>query len=197
MRALICVIGATLLLSGAAGALNLLTNPSFEDPDVAPGTAQIFPDSIPGWTDTSGCGIEVQDHCCGSPSQGDQHVELNTTCASAINQIVATQPGANYVLTFDFSPRPGVGDNHLLVRWNGGLVFDQAVGGIGLVDTVWTAYVLHVTATGTTSTVEFSDGGFGNGVGPYIDNLPEPGRATQLFAGLLAIAGLARRRVGR
>ena len=176
MRTLFCGITASLLLASAIGAQNLLTNPSFEEPDVAPGTAQIFAGNIAGWTDSSSCGIEVQDNCCGSPSDGSQHVELDSDCSSTISQTVSTTPGAKYVLTFDFSPRPGVVDNRLVVRWNGVQIFDElAAGAPPPADTDWNAHAIGVTATGTTSTVEFEDGSFSSpGVGTYIDHLPEP-----------------------
>jgi hypothetical protein len=193
MRAFPLVMLATILLAGAARAQNLLQNGSFESPDVPAGTAQVFPGSIPGWTDTSFCGIEIQDNCCGSPSDGAQHVELDSNCSSTIDQTVATQPGAHYVVSFDFSPRPGENYNELIVSWNGGQIFDEIKTGSAAQETQWTHYAIAVAATGTSSTVEFSDGGSSsNGAGTYIDNLPEPGRSAQLLAGLLMIAGLAR-----
>lgn len=193
MRILLCGITATLLLASAISAQNLLTNPSFEAPDVAPGTAEIFA-SIPGWTDEA-CGIEVQDNCCGAPSDGSQHVELDAdSCTSAISQTVTTTPGAKYVLSFDFSPRPGVFDNHVIVTWNGSQVFDlieiSPPGG----DVDWQHHAAVVTATGTTSTVEFAGADPPDGVGSYLDNLPEPGRTAALLAGLAMIVGLARQR---
>ena len=189
MRILFCVITATLLLGGASSAQNLLTNGSFESPDVAPGTAELFA-SIPGWTST-GCPIEVQDNCCGSPSDGAQHVELDSdNCATSISQIVATQPGAKYVLSFDFSPRPGVFDNRLIVSWNGSQVFDLIEISPGGGDVDWQHHSAVVTATGSTSTVEFAGADAPDGVGSYLDNLPEPGRTAQLAAGLSLLAGL-------
>jgi hypothetical protein len=189
------VITATLLLAGTATAQNLLTNGSFESPDVAPGTAELF-ESIPGWDNTGGfCPIEVQDNCCGSPSDGAQHLELDSdNCQSSISQTVATQPGAKYVLSFDFSPRPGVFDNRVIVSWNGSVVFDlieiSPPGG----DVDWQHHSAVVTATGSTSTVELAGADAADGVGSYLDNLPEPGRSALLAAGTSLIAGLARLR---
>ena len=199
----LCGITAALLLAGTASAQNLLQNGSFEDPDVDFGIAQIFSD-IPGWTDSSPgstCGIEIQDHCCGSPSHGDQHAELDTqNCSGAISQTVATQAGASYLLEFDFAARPGgFAIYNLVVRWNGVEVFNEAEQPLGE-DTNWTHRSVVVTATGPTSTVEFSEGvGDSNGLGPYIDNLPEPGRSAQLATGLALLAGLdlVRRRTPR
>ena len=200
MRSFLALIGGALLLAGAAGAQNLLTNPSFEEPDVAPGTAQVFEGSIPGWTDSSLCGIEVQDNCCGAPSDGAQHLELDSdNCNSSISQTVTTQAGAKYVLSFDFSPRPSVFDNRVIVSWNGSQVFDlieiSPPGG----DVDWQHHAAVVTATGTSSTVEFAGADQPDGVGSYLDNVPEPGRSAQLVAGLWLLAGLGflRRRTSR
>ena len=202
MRIRLGTLIAALLVAGGAGAQNLLQNGSFEEPDVAGGTADFFA-SIPGWVDVSTspqCGIEVQDHCCGSPSNGPQHVELDSTCAGAIRQTVATQPGASYVLSFDYSPRPGVFTNDLDVHWNEELVFSLFGRGTLLPETDWTHHTAVVTATGATSTIQFTDPALGDsdGAGTYVDNVPEPGRSAQLVAGMLFVAGLGwlrRRRV--
>jgi hypothetical protein len=136
MRTLLCgIITATLLLAGTASAQYLLTNGSFETPDVAGGIAQIFANGeVPGWTDTSpgDCGIEIQDHCCGTPIAGDQFVEVDSSCPAQVTQIVATQPGASYVLSFHYSPRPGLpfGDSDVDVSWNGNVVLTGDGSGI-------------------------------------------------------------------
>ncbi len=204
MRILLLAIGAVLLFVEGASAQNLLVNGSFEEPDVEAGTARVFetpddPEDVPGWTDSSGfslCGIEVQDHCCGSPSDGEQHAELDTQdCSGAISQTVATQAGASYLLNFDFAARPGgfMSFYNLVVRWNGAEVFNETEQSLGE-DTNWTHRSVFVTATGPTSTVEFSDGILDHsGLGPYIDNVPEPGRSAQLVAGVLLLAVLARK----
>jgi hypothetical protein len=200
MRSLLVVISGVLLLAQALRAQNLLVNGSFESPDVEAGTALVYPDGdVPGWSDSSGglmCGIEIQDHCCGSPSDGEQHAELDTqNCSGAISQSVATQAGASYVLTFDFAARPGgfMTFYNLLVRWNGSEIFNEIEQPLGE-DTNWVHHSIAVTATGPTSTVEFSDGSSdNNGMGPYVDNVPEPGRTAQLLAGALLLAALARK----
>ena len=192
---LVLVIVALPGLAAAFPTNNLLVNPSFEEPDVAPGTAQVFEGSIEGWTDLSFCGIEVQDNCCGAPSHGSQHVELDAdNCTSAISQTVPTQPGAKYVLSFDFSPRPSVVDNRVIVSWNGSQVFDLSEISPPGGDVNWQHHSAVVTATGTTSTVEFAGADSPDGVGSYLDNLPEPGRSTALLAGLAMLWVLSVRR---
>jgi len=200
MRSWFQVIVGAVLFAQVTSAQNLLQNGSFESPDADPGTALLVP-SIPGWTNSGDpCPIEVQDNCCGAPSDGAQHLELDSdNCNSSISQTVTTQPGASYVLSFDFSPRPSVFDNRVIVSWNGSQVFDiieiSPPGG----DVDWQHHSARVTATGTSSTVEFAGGDAPDGVGSYLDNLPEPGRAAQLAVGVALLAGLdlLRRRTPR
>jgi hypothetical protein len=187
-------ISVPILLAGSVHAQNLLTNGSFESPDVAAGTAELFA-SIPGWDNTGDpCPIEVQDNCCGSPSDGAQLVELDSDfCSSSISQTVTTQTGGKYVLSFDFSARPGVFENRLIVRWNGSMIFDETeLSPPGPGDTFWVHHAIAVTSTGTSSTVEFAGADAIDGAGTLIDNLPEPGRAASLAAGLSLLAGLSR-----
>src|SRR5262245_17159479 len=109
MRVLVLVLTLPLLLVGGASAQNLITNGSFESPDIAFGTFGVFTTSgdVPGWTDTTDlCGIEIQDNCCGTPNHGDQYVEIDSDCPSTLSQTVATQPGASYLLTLLYSPHP-------------------------------------------------------------------------------------------
>jgi hypothetical protein len=208
MRSLLPVIVAAVLFAQIARGQNLLTNGSFESPDVAAGTAQVFttPGDVPGWTDDSGvCGIEIQDHCCGTPIDGAQFMEVDSDCPAVVRQTVATQPGASYVITFDYSPRPGPSlgnpfDSAVDVIWNGATI-DTLIG-IAVGDTDWTPHAYSVTATGTTSTIEFTESGGANptdSTGGYIDHVPEPGRSAQLVAGLALLAGLdlSRRRRSR
>lgn len=208
MRSLLPAIIGALLLTQVARAQNLLQNGSFESPDVATGIGQVFttPGDVPGWTDESGgiepCGIEIQDNCCGSPVHGDQFVEVDSNCPAVVSQTVATQPGASYVLSVHYSPRPGLQfqNSSVDVIWNGSPIFTME--GIAVGDTNWTPHTFVVTATGTSSTIEFAESGFSNPtdtVGGYIDNVPEPARSAQLAAGLALLAALhlLRRRTPR
>ena len=112
-------IGLLMVCAAAfAAGPNIVVNGSFEEPVLALGSFSNF-GSIPGWTDTSGCGIEVQNHVAGSPSVGAQFCELDSNCSSTIVQTLTTLPGLSYVLQFEFSARPGVQDNHIQVRWGG------------------------------------------------------------------------------
>jgi len=197
-------ISVPILLAGSVEAQNLLTNGSFESPDVATGTVGVFtnPGDVPGWIEDTGgfdpCGIEIQDNCCGTPLFGDQHLEPDSNCPSRVTQSVTTQPGAKYVLTLYYSPHPGSSlgnpfDSGVDVTWNGAVI-DTLIG-LAVGDTDWTPHTYSVTATGTSSTVEFSEAAGANPTdqaGGFIDNVPEPGRRAQLLAGLSLLAGLAR-----
>ena len=103
------VLGAGVPSAWAAGAPSgsLIVNGSFEAPVIA-GSFQIF-SSIPGCQRTRPCGagIEIDRNVFGAAAEGNQSVELNTTCVNGVSQVVATTPGASYSLTFGFSARPG------------------------------------------------------------------------------------------
>lgn len=163
------VMGAGLLASAASGQ-NIVQNGGFEEPAIATGSFVNLP-SIPGWTDSSGCGIEVQNNVAGAPAEGAQFVELDSNCSSTISQTLTTVPGATYTLQFLFSPRPGVVDNHVEVRWNGGVVADVSADGSALADTQWTTHSVLVAATGASTTLSFADRSISDSLGTYIDGV--------------------------
>jgi Protein of unknown function (DUF642) len=152
-------------------AQNIVVNGSFEQPAIAADSFQIFSPSIPGWTDTSGCGIEIQSGVAGAPSNGAQLVELDSNCSSTIVQTLSTQPGLSYVLRFDFSARPGVTDNHVQVKWGGAVVADLTANGSSLSNTQWTTHLVPVTATGASTTLSFADLSVSDALGTDIDNV--------------------------
>lgn len=169
-------VRAALLTFGAAvvaadlGAQNIVANGSFEQPVISSNSFAIFP-SIPGWTDISGCGIEIQSGIAGAPDVGAQFVELDSNCSSTIVQTVTTAPGVTYALSFDFSPRPGVADNHVQIKWGSTVVADVTADGSTLSNTRWLPYVVTVTATSASTTLSLADLSVSDGVGTYIDNV--------------------------
>ncbi len=160
------------LTINVVGSGDIVTNGSFEDPVITPGTYSIF-DSISGWTATSPppCLIEIQNHVAGTPDVGDQFMELDSNCSSTVQQTLPTLPGVTYNLQFDFSPRPGIADNHVQVKWNGTVVADLTANGIELSDTLWTPHSIQVTATGPSATLSFADLSVSDSLGTYIDNV--------------------------
>ena len=152
----ILVLGAG--LSSAQAAVpsgSLIVNGSFEAPAVA-GSFQLF-SSIPGWGPTGSCGnIEIDRNAFGAAAEGNQSVELNTTCVNGVRQAVATTPGASYSLAFAFAARPGTtaAQNQMDVRFDG-LAVDELgprAPGAGL---QWSIHQYEVTATGSSATLSF------------------------------------------
>jgi Protein of unknown function (DUF642) len=182
-------VAAAMLLAGPAGAQNIVQNGSFEEPAIAPGSFTNLP-SIPGWTDSTGCGIEIQSGVAGTPADGAQLVELDSNCSSVISQTLATQPGAAYDLQFQFSARPGVADNHVQVRWNGTVVADLTADGTGLSDTQWTKHSVIVVATGASTTLSFADLSVSDSLGTYIDDV-QAARTGATAIPALSTAGIA------
>jgi len=175
----ITFLAITLLMTAAtfqsALAVELVTNGSFEDPDIAPGTFVFFPVSIPGiWLKTSGLNIEIQDNVAGAPGAGNgvQFVELDSDTNSGMKQTLTTVIGENYVLTFDYSPRPGIlpDSNGIEVFWDGGslgvITADGTITG-GMTD--WNTHQFFVSPTGVSTDLEFVAVGISDRLGGYID----------------------------
>jgi hypothetical protein len=160
----------------SAATTSLIVNGSFEDPVVP--SWDVF-DSIPGWTTSAGCGIEIQHNAAGTALEGAQLVELDssdllgTGCSSlsAMYQDVPTAAGMKYELRFAHSPRPGIHDNRIEVSWEGAAL--AVVNGNGQFngDTVWQYYSYVVTATGSPSRLAFADRGVQDTLGGYIDDV--------------------------
>jgi hypothetical protein len=197
-RTLLLLPALTLFPLSSAQA-DLIVNGGFEAPDIPTGTFAIF-GAIPGWATSVGPGIEIQDHVAGSPFEGAQHVELDSTANSGMIQtVITTIPGHGYHFSYAYSPRRNVpaDSNTVDVFFNGALIATHSISGIGLTDTSWTLFTHHVTAVGAASTVEFRAGGFSNSLGGYLDAVqfvPEP--VSVLLMGI-GIAGFARWRRAR
>jgi hypothetical protein len=194
-RSALFAVACALAATGSLAKADLVTNGSFESPVIPSGSYAIF-GSIPGWTTSSGPGIEIQNHIAGSPYHLDQFVELDSDSNSSMYQDLVTVAGQTYTLSFAYSPRPGVSDesNGIDLLWDGSLVTNIALNGIGNGDTVWTVYSFNLVATSSLTRLEFAATGTSESLGGYLDAVsvnkvvPEP--SSFVLAGIAGLAGL-------
>lgn len=187
-----------LAIAPIAAEANLIVNGGFEDPNIPSSSWSVF-SSITGWTTTFGPGIEIQDHVAGSPFEGGQFVELDSYGNSGMSQSVATTSGASYLLSFAYSPRPGVGSasNGIELLIEG--VSVSSFTGDGSNDTVWGIHSYGVIGDGSTL-IEFRAIGASDSYGGYLDDVrltaavPEPGSLALGGLALTALALLRRRK---
>jgi len=119
-------------------------------------------------------------------SEGDQYAELDTDwdgpdgtlsgepASVAISQEIPTIIGETYKLTFDFSPRPGLGidENWLKAFVDGTEAFDQTADGfITGGQTSWSNNEYSFIAQNNLTTIKFEDGGSANSLGTFLDNV--------------------------
>lgn len=151
---------------------NLVRNGSFEDP-ASPQTGFVGTfDAIPGWSETTGRGMEIQNRLFAPPEGGgSQYAELASDGPSSFFQEIATEPGKTYRLSFLYSAHPNSG--------TGGSAFDVTFGPstmridptpTGLVH--WRTTVLEMTATSAVTRLTFSGAsqpGQDPGIGAFLD----------------------------
>ena len=139
-------LGLISLCPARSANADFLINGNFEAPVITNPSYSIFT-TIPGWTSTTGAGIEIQNHVAGAPIEGDQFVELDSDNNSNMFQDVATVVGQSYHLSFYYSPRPGISaaSNGIKVFWNGSEVTELT--GVGQSTTDWTLHNFDLTAT--------------------------------------------------
>jgi choice-of-anchor C domain-containing protein len=178
--------------------VNLLQNPSFENPTVTNSALwDIFPQGTPTlgwlakWINPSGApaiaNVEIQKNGLGgdwTASAGTQWTELDSDFdgpsgsitgeagAVAISQDIATINGDNYTVAFDFSARPGTvaAENKVEVLANN-VVIGSVGPTAGTGTTAWTNHSFNFNATGALTTITFRDAGTPNdSLGTFIDN---------------------------
>jgi hypothetical protein len=150
---------------------NLVRNPSFEDPgSPRSGFVGTFP-SIPGWTETTGRGIEIQNRLFPPPANGgDQYVEMASDAPSSFYQDVPTEPGVRYRLSFRYSPHPNTAAdvNPFDVTFG---ETTASVAPAASSEVNWKAMVLEITAQGPTTRLTFTDSAHDtdSGLGAFLD----------------------------
>ena len=163
--------------------VNLIQNGDFEAPALSTNSWDVIPASNPllkwlvDWVNTpvnasARLGLEIQNHVAGSPFAGAQHAELDGDAPVTISQNIATIPGKQYSLTFQYSPRPGVANNALQPKVAGaalGAVVNAD--GSANADTVWQPITRTFVATSALTKVEIADVGAEDSLGGYIDNV--------------------------
>jgi hypothetical protein len=193
-------------LPQAANAANLIFNGSFEADSQASGSWAIY-SNLSGWAGGS-YGIELRNNVAGAAFDGSNYIELDTTHNSASTQVINTSLGAQYILSFAYSPREGVlaSSNGIEVLWNG---LSQGIftGAGAPSGNVWGLTSLTVTGASPFSSVEFRAVGTDDSYGGSLDYVsltavnetvttavPEPETYAMLLAGLGLLGFAARRR---
>ncbi len=155
---------------------NMIVNGSFELPDVSgTGWGYMTNDGLPGgWSASSPTPVEVQFGGFGCQSfKGKQHLELDADVPGSVKQTISTTPGVTYLLTFYYTPRPGCASNDIQVKWNGAVLATLTGNGVGLPGSAaWTLKSYNVTATASTTDLEFIDqSSVGDKTGGLLDNV--------------------------
>ena len=148
-----------------------VVNGSFEQHSLDTGWA-LF-NEIEGWRKLDEARIELQtQHLLGTASDGSTVVELDSDGNSTISQQVeGLFLDASYILSFDFSARPGVSvaSNQIEIYWNGSLLDTISADGQGQSGFHWTTHYYRVEATGVTDTLTFRASGTDDTQGGIID----------------------------
>ena len=197
------IILAAVLAASFGGANAALVNGSFDDQVQNPGSWGVY-QSLPGWTTTSGSGIELRNAVAGNSFDGGNYVELDSYNNSSMSQAVTTTAGALYTLSFAYSAREGIAyaSNPIQALWNGSSVATVSADGTAQSGNVWNIYSYTVTGTGH-DTLTFAALGTNDTLGGSLDAVsltaavPEPSTWALMLGGMGLIGFSLRRRNAR
>lgn len=189
---------------------NLITNGSFEDASITPGsfsTLTPYSDAITGWTVWSGSIDYIGTYW--TAQDGVRSIDLNGTAAGSIKTYFSTIPGEQYRVDFFMAGNPA-GDPTLKILdvrayYNGtnffidNEVFSFDASGKSLSAMGWESHTFYFTAPSDNATLLFGSlttGAFG----PAIDNVvvtqvtgvPEPSTIVLLVTALFGLTGVTR-----
>lgn len=200
IQKLIAVFALALAPAFASAVPNLVTNGSFEAPNIPNNSWTIFYGSIPGWS-TGPAGVEVRDNNAGTAYDGSQFVELDTTSNSWIQQTLNTVIGESYLISFAYSPRIGVNgtSNKIDIWWNGVKLGSANGSGLNQANHTWLIYEFDVVAASSASVLRFAAAGTSDSLGGSLDAISvslvsEPAMPALILAGLGLVGFAARRR---
>ncbi|MBE0378254.1 DUF642 domain-containing protein [Pseudoalteromonas prydzensis] len=156
----------------AAASTNLVTNGSFENtPTVThhSGQWQLF-NNITGWQRSNHAQFEIQTNKLGliTAQHGSQYIELDSTANYSVMQLLDTEVGNSYEISFYYSPRVD-GDsttNKADVYWNGELLANLNATTRG-----WQKFTFPVKASSTSTELKFVGTGKSDSLGAFIDDV--------------------------
>lgn len=216
---------AVVLLAGVGAEAATVQNGSFEDPfktrgknhkqnfdNLAAGRGSSWEvwDAVPGWTTSSGSGIEIQSDRTLSginANQGSHYVELDSNRNSSMFQEVLLEAG-QHVLNFFYSPRTSDSGTNA-ISFSVGTLLNGSIGGAGSTYStrpgLWTAVseAFNVINAGTYR-LNFSATGRSDSIGGLVDtvsittppSIPLPAPLFLLGSAIVATFALRRRLKG-
>ena len=189
----LALMGAAVTANAAS--INLVRNGSFEADILENGTWNTY-SYLTNWKGGSNR-IELRNNVAGTASDGSNFVELDTYGNSSMSQKIYTVVGREYVLSFDFTNRPGTTVSTNGLSWN----FGAASGYAPVVDDyVWHTFTTTVLGTGSTMILEFAAINTSDYLGSSIDNVsvvaetPIPAAVWLFGTGIASLFGFGKRK---